>query len=174
VIAAVIAEGLAMIDYRTNRAVAAEAAFLTVVGSPVKSEGAAKDRPVATETERQGDSGKKRHNVYYIWMTPRTKVCEASNEWGAARQTQSQTEAQKRDVAFDRLEVGDHVEIQFTRSEETGANTATHQSERLRTKHGRDRTFVGQASSITIQPPMNAAEHSSSKFGEKTTETPKP
>ena len=39
VIAGITAEGEVMFDYRTNKAVAAEAAFLTVVGSPVKMEG---------------------------------------------------------------------------------------------------------------------------------------
>ena len=42
VIAGVTAEGETMFDYRTSRGVAAEAAFLTVVGSPVKTDVLAK------------------------------------------------------------------------------------------------------------------------------------
>ena len=39
VIAAITAEGEVMLDYRTNTAARTEAAFLTVVGSPMKSDG---------------------------------------------------------------------------------------------------------------------------------------
>jgi hypothetical protein len=172
VVAAVTAEGEAMFDYRSNRAVAAEAAFLTVVGSPTTNEGHFKDRPAATATERQGASPKKRHNVYYVWLTPRTKVCESTAESAGSRPTEGQTEAQKREVAFDQLEVGDHVEIQFTRSDETSANTPAHQNERIRATHGRHRTFVGYASSITILPAKNQ-EHSAAGSRDKSTEAPK-
>ena len=78
VIAAITAEGEVMFDYRTNRAVAAEAAFLTVIGSPVKAGGQQDDKAAATDTERRGSSGRQRHNVYNVWLTPRTKICEAS------------------------------------------------------------------------------------------------
>jgi hypothetical protein len=182
VVAAVTAEGEMMFDYRTNRAAAVEGAFLTVVGSPTKGEGYAKDRPTAAETARPGSSAKKRHNVYYVWMTPRTKACECTAESQTSRpaegqtesqkRTEGQNEAQKREVSFDQLEVGDHVEIQFNRSDETSANTPAHQNERVRGKHGRQRTFVGYASSITILPAMNE-EHSASGSREKSSETPR-
>jgi len=160
VIAAVTAEGEVMFDYRSNRAVAADTAFLTVVGSPLKSDGDAKDRAGAAENARQGSSAKKRHNVYIVWMTPRTKVCESSREPEKSSQTQGQD--QKREVAFDRLEVGDHVEIQFARNDESGASNSAHQTEQMRSKHGRHRTFVGYGTSITIMP---SKEHDQSGSG---------
>ena len=94
VIAAVTAEGEIMFDHRSNRAVAVEAAYLTVVGSPVRWEGNSEDKATATGTERSSSSGKKRHNVYIAWMTPRTKVCEASKESEKSGETQVRTQAQ--------------------------------------------------------------------------------
>jgi hypothetical protein len=165
IVAAVTAEGEAMFDYRSNRAVAAEGAFLTVVGSPIKSEERTRERPATTENERQGTSSKKRHNVYIVWMTPRTKVCELEK----SGQTQAETGAGKREVGFDQLEVGDHVEIQFSKSEESGANAGIHQTDRMRSKHGRHRTFVGYASAITILPENR--EHASGGFERKPRES---
>jgi len=161
VVAAITAEGEAMFDYRSNRAVAAEAAFLTVVGSPMKSDGDAKDRARATENERQGASAKKRHNVYIVWLTPRTKILASSAGSEKSSQTQGQNQAQKREVAFDQLEVGDHVEIQFARHDESGASNSAHQTEQMRGKHGRHRTFVGDATLITIVPPRDRDQASS-------------
>jgi hypothetical protein len=149
IVAGITAEGEVAFDYRSNRAVMAEAAFLTVVGSPLKSEaGDSVRRANANDNERSGSSGKKRHNVYMVWLSPRTKICESSAEYGKSNQAQSQGE--KKEVTLDQLEVGDHVEIQFNRREESGANSVAHQTEQMRRKHGRHRTFVGNASSITI------------------------
>jgi len=150
VVAAITAEGEATLDYRTNRAVMAEAAFLTVVGSPAKSEaGESGRRANANDNEKPGAAGRRRHNVYFVWLSPRTKICETSAERGNANQTQSQ-QGEKKECALDQLEVGDHVEIQFSPREQSGANTVAHQTEQMRQKHGRHRTFVGNASSITI------------------------
>ncbi len=150
IVAAITAEGEATFDYRTNRAVMAEAAFLTVVGSPVKAEaGDTGRRANANENERAGSAGRKRHNVYFVWLSPRTKICETSAEHANSTQTQSQ-QAEKKECTLDQLEVGDHVEIQFSRRQESSANSVAHQTEQMRQKHGRHRTFVGNASSITI------------------------
>ena len=111
-----------MFDYRTNRAVAAEAAFLTVVGSPTKADGAKRPERPPRANEERGSTNRKRHNVYYVWLTPRTKICEsncASREV-ATPQAEAQRSEQKREVAFDNLEVGDHVEIQFARERRFG------------------------------------------------------
>jgi hypothetical protein len=151
VVAAVTAEGEVVFDYKSNRAALAEAAFLTVVGSPVMGDRDtnAGDRTTRTENERHGSAAGKRHNVYIVWLTPRTKICEASKESGRTGQAQGQNRAQNKEVALDQLEVGDHVEIAFSREERTG-NAPAHQTERMRQKHGRHRTFVGSATSITI------------------------
>jgi hypothetical protein len=171
-----------MFDYRNNRAVAVEGAFLTVVGSPKMTKGYDKDRDAGAETKRAGSLAKERHNVYFAWLTPRTKVCEftaqsqptrpTAGQTESPRRAAGQTETNKREVAFDQLEVGDRVEIQFTRSDETSANTPAHQSERMRRTHGRHRTFVGYASEITILPAMGQ-EHSATGFRERSSETPK-
>ena len=68
-----------MFDYRTNRAVAAEGTFLTVVGSPTKAHADAnRATATATATEERGSSNRSRHNVYIVWLTPKTKICEAN------------------------------------------------------------------------------------------------
>jgi hypothetical protein len=163
VVAAITAEGEATFDFRSNRAVMAEAAFLTVVGSPVKSEaGDSGRRTNANDKEKFGSSGRRRHNVYMVWLTPRTKICESSGEHGKSNQTQSQP-GEKKEVMLDQLEVGDHVEIQFSRREESGANSFAHQTEQMRRKHGRHRTFVGNAASITILASYKDEDRSGSK-----------
>lgn len=150
IVAAITAEGEAILDYRTNRAVMAEGTFLTVVGSPVRPEaGESGRRANANDNERAGSAGRRRHNVYFVWLSPRTKICETSAEHGKSNETQNQ-QGEKKECALDQLEVGDHVEIQFSRREESSANAVAHQTEQMRQKHGRHRTFVGSASSITI------------------------
>ena len=151
VIANVTAEGEAMFDYRTNRAVAAEAAFLTVVGSPVKTEGAETARTTAGANEERGASNRKRHNVYYVWLSPRTKICEgAAKGEKTAAAGETERSGQKREITLDNLEVGDHVEIQFTKNDDSGSTGSAHQTEQMRRKHGRHRTHVGFASEITV------------------------
>jgi hypothetical protein len=160
-VAGVTAEGEVMLDYRTNVAARTEGAFLTVVGSPIKSETSAEGRrPATSGSEKHGLAGGKRHNVYIVWMTPRTKVWEATEEPGRSNQDQrenrgqTQSQSGSKEVTLDKLEVGDHVEIQFTHHEQSGATNDVHQTQRMREKHGRHRTFVGTATSITILPPM--------------------
>jgi hypothetical protein len=153
VIASVTAQGEVMLDYRTNRAVAAEAAFLTVVGSPVKTEGAETARTATGSSEERATSNRRRHNVYIVWLTPRTKICEGtarSEKTAAAGETERSD--QKRELAVDNLEIGDHVEIQFTKNDDSGSTGSAHQTEMMRKKHGRHRTHIGFATEITILP----------------------
>jgi hypothetical protein len=159
VVAGVTAEGEMVFDYKSNRAAAAEAACLTVVGSPAKAErgSGSRNRAEATEDERRGSSERKRHNIYIVWLTPRTKVWEAGNESGKT----GQTKAQNKEVSLDELEVGDHVEVAFTR-EGQSAQAPAYQNERMRQKHGRHRTFVGSATSITI---LDSRDHEQSHSG---------
>jgi hypothetical protein len=158
VIAAITAEGEVMLDYRTNTVARTEAAFLTVVGSPVTSEAAEADRPSRAPASTSADtSHKKRHNVYIAWLTPRTKIWEANTGSGQSDRNPDQNPGQTRnqsqqEVALDQLEVGDHVEIQFSPREESAANQAVHQTDQMRRTHGRHRTFVGYANAITILP----------------------
>jgi hypothetical protein len=142
VIAGITAEGEMVIDYRTNRAVLAQAAYMTVVGSPVTGQGGDADRE--KDQAKDNQSGKPRDNIYIVWLTPRTKIYEAGDASGGA--------GQKKEASLDRLEVGDRVEVQFTPRQDSAGDPGANQTEQMRRTHGRNRTFVGDANAITILP----------------------
>jgi hypothetical protein len=163
IVAGITAEGEVFFNHQTNTAVRAEAAFLTVVGSPIHSEAADKEHRSATSgNERRAEMGGRRHNVYVVWLTPKTKVCEATNE-------SVTSEHAKKEVMLDQLEVGDRVEVEFTRAEDSVAHNNIHQSQQMRQKHGRHRTHVGYATAVTILPSREHAQ-SSSGSGAKSNE----
>jgi hypothetical protein len=93
-------------------------------------------------------------------------------ERGNTNQTQSQ-QGEKKECTLDQIEVGDHVEIQFNRREESGANSVAHQTEQMRQKHGRHRTFVGTATSITILSSYKDENRSGSKTERNSNERPR-
>ena len=163
IIAGITAEGEVFFDHQTNTAVKAEAAFLTVVGSPVHPGAAAGGEHHAATTATAGQhaqTGEHRHNVYIVWLTPKTKVCEMTYQAGAAgTAAHAKSEHAKKEVALDELEVGDRVEVAFTPHEESASHANVHQTEHMRNKHGRHRTHVGNATAITILLP---AEHAQS------------
>jgi hypothetical protein len=197
VIAAITAEGEAMLDYRTNRAVAAEATYLTVVGSPEKWEandttreaGAANRRDegiaarpgVGEVNRREAASGfnskeRRRHNVYYVWLSPRTKICEDFTDHSkTTANTDRDASSQKKEVSADNLEVGDHVEIQFVRDANWSASHPAHQTDQMSRKHGRHRAYYGQATAVTICPhkDMMSTDTSSTETTRTTREIPK-
>jgi hypothetical protein len=152
IIAGVTAEGEMAIDYRTNKAVLAEAAYLTVVGSPVYGQGHSSNvstNPRDSERREKGQNrgdqpDKQRGNVYVVWISPETKVYEASGDSGRSEQ--------KKPVSLDRLEIGDPVVIELNRLEETDAHVAASQTDQMRRTHGRNRIVYGDASSISILP----------------------
>jgi hypothetical protein len=155
IVAGITAEGEVFFNHQTSTAVKAEGAFLTVVGSPIHSEAAGAERRSATaDNERRAGAGGHRHNVYVVWLTPKTKVCQETRETGS-------TEHAKKECALDELEVGDRVEVQFTREEDSAPHQNVHQSQQMRQKHGRHRTHVGYATAITIMPPREHAQSSS-------------
>ena len=169
VISGITAEGEIMLDYRTNTAARTEGAYLTIVGSPIKSDAGNKDGQASgAESQKPGWSGERRHNVYIAWLSPRTKISDSVADSGKSDQNRRQTDSrgqnpdQAKEVAFDQLQVGDHVEIQFSPQEDSGANNNVHLSQQMRQKHGRHRTFVGFATSITVRP---APEHNKSSSG---------
>ncbi len=151
VVAGVTAEGEIVVDYKTNRAVLAEADYLTIVGSPTTGQGSASERR-GGEQAGENQSGKKRENIYIVWLTPKTKVYEASDTSGGA--------GQEKETSLDRLEVGDRVEIQFTPREESAGRPGANQTARMRGRHGRDRTYVGDANAITILPSKRGSAQS--------------
>jgi hypothetical protein len=153
VVAGITAEGEVTFDYAHNRVVAAEGAFLTVVASPVKSEKRDTARQDKARAEaKPGEPARKRHDVYIVWLSPRTKLCECMEESGKSNATKNQgsNKTEKKECSLEKLEVGDHVEIQFQPREESSENHVAHQTERMREKHGRHRTHVGSASEVTI------------------------
>jgi hypothetical protein len=167
-ISGITAEGEVVLDYRTNAAARAEGAFLTIVGSPIRSEPRNDDRRASgLEREQHAASGKKRHNIYMAWLTPRTKIFEATQQPAKFEKKQgqnaspTQSASERKEIAFDQLEVGDRVQIQFSPQEESGANRNVHQNQQMRQKHGRNRTFVGYATSIMVLPAMDHAKSNS-------------
>lgn len=167
VVAGVTAEGEMAIDYRTNKAVLVEAAYLTVVGSPVDGQGHTanvstnpKDSERREKGQNRGDHpDQQRDNVYIVWISPETKVYEASGDSGRSEQ--------KKPASLDRLEVGDPVVIELNRLEDTDTHVTASQTNQMRRTHGRNRTVYGEASAITIIPAKK--EHGSSSGSEKPT-----
>jgi hypothetical protein len=159
VISGITEAGEVILDYRTNAAARTEGAFVTIVGSPV---GSGVDEPsqrlTASETENRTHTAKDRRNVYIAWLSPRTRITERGMDTAGSDPNQRRNEAaipgraENREITFDQLEVGDHVEIQFARQEESGATNNVHLSQQMRQKHGRDRTFVGHAMAISLLP----------------------
>jgi hypothetical protein len=133
-VAGVTAEGEVALDYRTQRAVAAEMMFVTIVGSPHRADGQAS----AEGEKERGAAGaqRHRHNVYVLWLSPRTQVRDANQ--GASNNKQGTP------ANVDALEIGDHVEVTFTPREDSNTGAAKP------AKHGRHRTYYGDATSITI------------------------
>jgi len=180
VIAGVTAEGETAFDFRANRATTVAAAYLTVVGSPKTGGGDAhdnakdkdhdakdKDHNASNDNKTSGSAGKKRDNVYIVWLSPKTKVEEQSyNGPNGSLET-------VKDLNFDKLEVGDRVEIQFMCRDESQSGANTIQSDKARAKHGRHRTFMGDANWITILPQPKHDDHhdSSSKDASKGNES---
>jgi len=182
VIAGVTVAGEMAINYRTNRAEAVEMTYLTVIGSPVHGkmhgqgstattgedrregrENAAARSGEERERGRGGRSGRAnrhRHNVYVVWLTPNTKVCEANlpGQGQVNTRNNEQESAQKsNELNWEELEVGDPVEVTFTRregSDTTGGGNlgVSHEGTPGARKHGRHRTYMGTATSISILP----------------------
>ena len=166
VIAGITAEGETYYNHQTNTGEKAEAAFLTVVGSTVRPSSAENEnRSATTGTERNGQAGARRHDVYIVWLTQKTKVCEASREAGGASENARGSDHAKKEVACDQLEVGDRVEVQFVPQEDSAAHNNIHLSQPMRQKHGRHRTHVGFASAITILPPREHGQAGSRNDG---------
>jgi hypothetical protein len=148
VVAGVTAEGELVVDYRTKKAVMVQAAYLTIVGSEDDSKAAkakAKDSDRKGKEEADKDDDDDEHKTVYIaWISPRTKVYEASGEPGKP--------GPKKEVTLDAVDVGDQVEVQLNPREMTEADSGANQTESMRRKHGRSRIVIGDAMAITILP----------------------
>ena len=150
-VAGVTVEGETAVDYESNKAVMLEAAYLTVVGAPGHGRQGGVDRNRDRNANRDGATAKSddhnrddasgggRRNVYLVWLSPKTKVCSSDGPNG-----------DKKECSLDKLEVGDRVEIQMSRRDESSNNRQGNPTESMRKKHGRHRIYVGDATEITI------------------------
>jgi hypothetical protein len=170
VIAAITAEGEMTLDYRTNAVARTEGAFLTIVGSPTMSwADAVQHSSSASANDPHGRFARRRHNIYIAWLSPRTKITEKGHGTVTSDANQRRNPGQTPDrdenmaLRFDQLEVGDHVEVQFSMHEDSNASTNVHLNQQMRQRHGRHRTFVGYATSITVLPD---GEHDKASAGQ--------
>jgi hypothetical protein len=152
IVSAITAEGEIALDYKNKRAVEVDAAFLTVVGTPVRHEKAEAGRSdQATSSGKHDAAGRHRYNVYQVWISPKTKVCECTAEMSKNAQDQSNSPGDKKECNLDQLEVGDHVQIEFvTNAEAWDSSKLAHQTDKMREKHGRHRTHIGYAKEVSI------------------------
>jgi hypothetical protein len=164
VIAGVTVEGETVLDTRTNRAATAEMSFLTVVGSERTGdrEGDAadrnRDREERSGREDQASGDRQRHNLYILWLTPRTEIRRAGGRPNEGDRDASNNNPRNQDsrpgagrtgnaepLNFESLELGDRVEVRFLERNPAGENNAT-----VNRRHGRHRTYYGDARTITI------------------------
>jgi hypothetical protein len=160
VVAGVTVEGELVIDYKTKRAVEVDAAFLTVVGSPAKwNEGSAEQKTgeKAIADGKSGSTQGDRKNIYMVFLSPRTKVCECEECEASGKPVAGKTKA----CDLDRLQVGDRVEIKYVRRDESTSTAGANHTEGMRAKHGRHRILAVDAQEVTILP-SKQEEHSSS------------
>jgi len=137
------------VDYKTRKAVTAEATFVTIIGHPAVKEAEKKgseskdaerkdsEKNRAGATAKAGEGHRHRMNVYVLAVSPKSKICECEESRGtsASKETACQ---------FSNLEIGDKVEVCFDpkmkKASEDGAEM----------KHGRHRVYFGVANDIKI------------------------
>lgn len=161
VIAGVTVEGETAIDFVTRRAQVVEVSYLTVIGSPVTSSTQARTGQSQGQGRNQagdqGSQGRSRHNVYIVFLTPQTQIRDASSS--GSGQGQAQGQAQAAPTTFDKIEVGDRVEVTFVRRDLSATGGDDGHAQKAR-RHGRHRTAFGDAVSITIlAPPDRGGGH---------------
>lgn len=145
-IAGVTLEGELTIDFKTNRAVEADMTLLTIVGAPARDD---------SDDKSAHDQHHHRHNLYVIWLGQGSKVTDAK---GNTIQDKKATQAEP----WNDIEVGDHVEVEFTPREL--ASQADHPSRR---KHGRHRITFGDAKCVKILTTPHHQEESDKAAQEK-------
>jgi len=153
------------VDYKTRKAVTAEATFVTIIGHPAMKDGEKKDGEkkdaVAAAKPREGH--RNRMNVYILAVSPKAKVCECTESREGGKGTSASKE---QSCEFEKLEIGDRVEVCFN------PKTAQASEGRAEMKHGRHRVFFGVANDIKILTEAegdhaSAGSSSSSNSGKK-------
>lgn len=176
-VAGVTVVGETMVDYKTNRAAIAQTSYLTILGSPghgdahhgvqganpQKSSESRKDSSAEAKDNEsgkgsQGDVGsaqRRRANVYLVAIMPQTKVCRDvvyGGDSSGEKSPASRDDPRQSQATFESLELGDRVEITFM-------NEGASSPKSIDSKHGRNRTFRGVATSITILLPEEEGDH---------------
>jgi hypothetical protein len=151
------------IDFTSRKAVTAESTIVTIIGHPARhdanyregvqttanSQDRDKDRDVrrtsSDSSARSGERPRHRMNVYVLAISPKTKVCEVK-EMGKEGSASAKEEA----CEFDKLEVGDRVEVTF--EPKLASKTADDRDDArpASQKFGRHRTYFGTATAIRI------------------------
>jgi len=186
VVAGVTVAGEMAINYKTNRAEAVEMSYLTVIGSPVHhgmrgagtGAGQTGQARISGEADRSSMGGRHRHNVYVVWLNQNPKIRDASTggaDQAGGRSNERAATGRSGEMSWEQLEVGDHVEIVFARRDMTEATGSNAQAAPSATgpwagKHGRHRTYFGDAVAISILP-ESATYHSDSGAGRGTSST---
>jgi len=112
-------------------------------------------------------SGRRRHNLYIVWLTPMTEVRDATSSTSSTSSSSTNKSGSGNDAnrnAWGAIEVGDRVEVTFERREidRSGGNAQGAQGGQDDRRHGRHRTFFGNARSIKILA-MPAADQGSAR-----------
>jgi len=167
-LAGVSVVGETMVDPSTGRGVVAELTYLTILGS---HSGAGHDQASSGSNKDQGDHGSSsghssgRRQVFQIAVGPETQVRDRSNSSNQGSDDKKGSAKEQSQAALDRLELGDRVEVEFTRLDNAGnsgsGNDADKASSNQR-RHGRHRIVRGVARTITI---LSTPDHSGSHSG---------
>lgn len=145
VIAGVTVMGEMTFDPATNRAQAAEASYLTIVGSPTDRSNQAGRTGEAVATANTDQQGRTRHNIYALWVTPQTSIRDATSQTTTGNPVNAATP-----TSFDRIEIGDKVEVTYIRRENSTSAGGDPRNEMRLRRHGRHRTYSGDVQSVTI------------------------
>ncbi len=161
VVTGVTIAGETIINYETDQAMVARTTYLTVLGAPGKGheKGDAQRNENAKDDDKDSQHKKHWNHVYYLAITPQTKVCMEGED--SKKNGSTPADQQKRNEAFQKIELGEHVRVEFTPFGPPGNRPAD-------MKHGRERTLRGQASSIEIckedtRSDQNSKENRSNK-----------
>jgi len=127
---------------------------------------AAADANRGDDTRGTRSGERRRHNTYIAWLTPRTKVKDATAGHGGGGSGDNKGQGAASEVSLDKLEVGDIVEVTVNRRENhiTGGGGGEEHARWAR-RHGRHRLYFGDAVTVTIlaepKPDRNADQSSS-------------
>lgn len=158
VIAGVTVMGEMTFDPATNRAQSAEASYLTIVGSPTTGQSNQPGRPgEPAPTTIPDQQGRSRHNIYALWVTQQTSIRDATSQTTTTNSANAATP-----TSFDRLEIGDKVEVTYIRRENANSSGGDPRNEMRLRRHGRHRTYSGDVQTVTIlSEPMRQNEGTS-------------